>query len=144
MTPIIYYAANKICLIDHVGYIHREVSTSISRSMKLNAFFYEQIDSGNILLEFYKNNALPAMYDSYLESYLGILLRIYCLIDYEDLDKKVKSATKEKIVRYYKKYYKDYKRVKSHNLIKKWSILFFRLHHDWWAKIAGRLYYRRG
>ena len=46
--------ARKICIIQKVLYIHREVKTSISRSGKLSSFYFEQIESGAILLEYCK------------------------------------------------------------------------------------------
>lgn len=92
MTPIIYCQARKICIVKIPMYVHREVGESISRSGKLSTFYYEQIDSGEILLNFYKNNNMREMYDYELNKYAKVLFRLVCL---DDNDERVGRALKQ-------------------------------------------------
>lgn len=81
MTPILYYYARNICIVNTVFYAHREISTSLSRSGKLSKFYFDQIESGNILCEFLREKKLKNMYDYSLNIYLLSILRIYCLMN---------------------------------------------------------------
>lgn len=96
MTPIIYSQARKIGVIKEKLYVHREIKTSISRSGKLSAFYFEQIDSGDILIRYAKNSDLPNIYSYTLGCYFRCLIRIYCLMD-EYLDEKRQNSYKKKI-----------------------------------------------
>lgn len=144
MTPIIYSVAKRICIIKNVFYVHREVSDSISRSMKLSSFFYEQIDSGDILLEYYKNNALPSMFDYQLNIQYRTILRIYCLIDYENVTYDFKKTIKSKIVSQYNKYYKDFLKADSISIGVKILFILFRLNPKMWGKFVAFFYYGKG
>lgn len=143
MTPILYCAAQKICIIKNVFYIHREVATSISRSMKLSSFFYEQIDSGSILLEFYKSNCLKNMYDYQLDIFYRTILRLYCLIDYEKITDEFRQNMRRKIIAYYKKYYKDYFYAKHVAIHRKIVFLSFCVCPYLWKKTVSFLYYHK-
>lgn len=81
MTPIIYSKAKNVCIVDKILYIHREVNTSISRSGKLSSFYFEQIQSGDILLTYSRKNELKKYFDFYLSSYIKGILRIFCIMD---------------------------------------------------------------
>lgn len=143
MTPILYSSANRICIIKNIFYVHREISNSISRSMKLSPFFYEQIDSGDILLEYYKNKLLPAMYDYQLNIHYRTILRIYSLIDYENVTYDFKETIKSKIVSQYNKYYRDFLKTDSIKAVMKIFFSLFRLCPDLWGKMVAIFYYRK-
>ena len=81
MTPIIYSKAKTICIVKRILYLHREVSTSISRSGKLSSFYFDQIYSGDILLKYAKCNGLSRYYCFYIGAYIQSILRIYGLMD---------------------------------------------------------------
>lgn len=85
MTPIILSKANRIGFVHEVFYLHREVSTSISRSGKLGSFYFEQIESGRILLEYSASNNLPNYYAYQVGIYLNSILRIWALMDKKQL-----------------------------------------------------------
>lgn len=136
MTPILYYNAKHICIIDDTIYAHREVNTSISRSGKLSPFYYDQIISGNILCEFLKRNRLKDMYEYQMNIYLCTILRLYCLMENAEL-KKYKNI----IEKFYKKYLGDYIRSKN-KLLKKMIIISFVINHKIWRKIIRKLYFK--
>lgn len=107
MTPILFNEAKNICIIKAPLYIHRSVDTSISRSGKLNSFYYEQIDSGNILVKYCKKHQLKETYEYELAIYIHSIIRIYCLINLY-LGKDDAKEYKQKIKKYFKKYYSSY------------------------------------
>lgn len=144
MTPILYSSSNRICIIKNIFYVHREISNSISRSMKLSPFFYEQIDSGDILLEYYKNKLLPAMYDYQLNIHYRTILRIYCLIDYEKVPYEFKKTIKSKIVSQYNKYYTDFVKADSISIGTKILFILFRLNPKLWGEFVAFFYYGKG
>lgn len=99
VTPLIYYHAEKICIVLAPYYIHREVKTSISRSGKLSSFYYEQIYSGDIKLGFLEEAGLQKLYVYELRNYIDVILRLWCLMDSSKYDK-----YRRDIKRYYRKY----------------------------------------
>lgn len=140
MTPILYREAKKISVVDRVIYIHRELETSISHMMKLGNYYYEQIESGNILLEYCKEKNIPKMFQFELEIYYRVLLRIYCLIDKEEIGKDKKKAIKDKIVYYYKKYYNDMIQ-STQPLTRKILYSMFMINKQIWARLVRILYF---
>lgn len=143
VTPIIYYNARLVSIVRGVFYLHREVPTSISRSMKLSPFFYEQIDSGKILLDFFKSVSLYNMYDWQLDNYYRTILRLYCLIDYEQLDKDYANGLKQKIIKNYNECYGDYFSAKGIGIIRKICVLAFKWNRYLWKKTVQILYYKK-
>ena len=107
MTPIIYSQARKIGILKEKYYVHREIKTSISRSGKLSAFYFEQIDSGDILIKYAKKNDLPNIYSYTLGYYFRTLIRIYCLMD-DYLDESKLNEIKLKIEGKVKEYKIEY------------------------------------
>ena len=142
-TPIFYNAAKKVCVVEGIYYWHREVANSISVSMKLGSFFYEQVDSGEILLNFYRKLSMKEMYDWQLDNFYRTILRLYCLVDYENETKQFKDNLKLKCVTYYNKYYWDYMRAKRIRLWRKIFMLCFRFNHSLWANMVCKLYYKK-
>ena len=102
MTPIIYSKAREICIVKSVMYLHREVSTSISRSGLLTSFYTEQVDSGDILLDYVKRNNLKKYYNYRIGIYLVSIIRLFCLIDqYNEYNvDSVREAIKKKERKY--------------------------------------------
>ena len=79
-------------------YIHREVKESVSRAGNLSSFYYEQIDSERVLLEYYKSNEMTDMYEYELNKYVRVLFRIACLDDSKEIYDRIKLK-----IRQYKK-----------------------------------------
>ena len=142
MTPIIYSKAKKICLIDNVYYIHREVKTSISRSGKLSKFYFEQIDSGNILLLYCKKHGLLEYYKYEVSIYIKTLLRIWCLIDETSLKNEEKKVYKKKIRYYYNLYLSEYIKFGTDAILDKIVFVCFKINSYVWGKIVRKLYYK--
>lgn len=142
MTPILYYYARKICIIFRPYYIHREVATSISRSGKLTSFYYEQIESGNILLEFYKQKNIRDMYRYELGIYLKSILRVWCLMD-ETLEREQKAIYQKRIKENYKKYIADYLKYSYAPIGEKILFGVFGIEKNLWKKLLNRLYFQR-
>lgn len=143
MTPIIYTMAEKICLVDVVYYAHREVPTSISRSGKLSSFYYEQIESGNILIEYTKEKCLKNYYSYELGLYFRTILRIWCLMDDDCISNQLKNEYRKKICKYYKKYLGEYLRYGKDNLLIKMLFLLFYPSKKMWGLIVNALYYKK-
>lgn len=128
MTPIIYSKANLISIVHKILYLHREVSTSISRSGKLGTFYYEQIYSGSILLDYCKNICvLKPYYDYQLKIYLGSILRIWALSNSETLNK-----YRQDILNSYKKYIADYLKYSDDKMYRKFLFRLFSIWPDGW------------
>lgn len=142
MTPIIYSMARKICIIQKVLYIHREVKTSISRSGKLSSFYFEQIESGAILLEYCKKRNLTKYYAYELGIYFRTILRIWCLLDTVDMQESKRHEYKEKIITEYYKYYNDYMKVGTDKIYIKLCYKCFKLNKNVWGKIIRKIYFQ--
>lgn len=143
ISPILFFKANKITLVDSVCYIHREVPTSISRAGKLTNFYYEQIESGNIVLRFCKDNDLKVLYSYELKKYFDSILRIWCLMEYEEMDSKVRRNYKIKINKYYNFYLKDYIKYAHEGKFRKFYYVLFRYEKNIWTKIVLKYYFKK-
>ncbi len=143
LTPILYAEAKKITLLSDVVYIHREVQTSISRSAKLSAFYYEQIKSGELLLEYAKAHGLKRYYAYSLGIHIGAILRIWCLIDDAQLTSARKEQYKQDIIQSYKRYFKEYCRNSGDSISKKIVFRLFSLNRTIFKAIVRKLYYRK-
>ena len=109
MMPIIYSSANNVCTLRSKLYIHREVSTSVSRSGKLSDFYYEQLESGDILLQYSVANGLDSYYRYQLTIYLRTLLRVFLLVPkYKSMHdvEKYDFLVRQKINKYKKDFFK--------------------------------------
>lgn len=137
MTPLLYCACRKICIVHMPLYIHREVATSISRSGRLSSFYYEQIDSGNILLMYYKHHKMHDMYVYEITKYIRNTLRIWTLID-DRYEKKEELINKIKVM--LKKYYLDYLRFGKARVFEKILYGFFFISPNRW-KEASKMFY---
>ena len=103
MTPILFSKARNITIVNEVLCIHREVPTSISRSVKLSPFYFEQLDSGDILLQYALHNDMPYYYQYKVGAYVMNILRLYCLMDDylgQNEIKHYKKKIKEKVMNY--------------------------------------------
>lgn len=141
MTPIIMSRANKVRLLDKVLYVHRDVPTSISLSGKIGKFYYEQIYSGNILLEYCKDKMLNKLYDYILIGYYNTLLRDYCLVREDSITLEQKESIKQDIVNYYSKWWKEYKQTSASN-IKKLVVGLFGCFPKAWSNIVYIIYFK--
>lgn len=138
MTPILYYYAKKICIVCEPYYFHREVDTSISRSGKLSSFYYDQIRSGDILLNFCREKQLLALYDYELGIYIKTILRIWCLMG-EDIDTSVRTRYQRNILKYYRKYIKDYLKSGNIPLTEKAAAAAFRISPNIWKRLMRQV-----
>lgn len=136
LTPIIFSKARKICVVKEILYLHREVSTSISRLGKLSSFYYEQIDSGKILLEYAKTHNLNNYYKYELKIYINSILRIYMLSDDIHLE-----SYGILIKRNYRLYLKDYIKYSKDGVFHKLALLSFIVSPNIWRNIARKIYF---
>lgn len=142
MTPFYLLAAGQIIGIQIPMYIHREVPTSVSRSGKLSSFYYEQIDSGEIVLNFFKNNQFTDMYRLQLKTYINTLLRIWYLIQFTDLDKISQENFKKVIEERFIRYYNEYLAKGKAKLIEKISAVIFYIKPGIWKRVCGDIYWK--
>ena len=136
MTPILYYKAKKVVLIDEAFYYHREVSTSISRSRKITNFYYNQIYSGIILLDFCKQNQLINYYNYEIKLYVESIIRIYCLMPKN-------KKYEEDIFLNVKKYKKEYVNLKNIQFKKKLLVRMFVVFPFFVKILLRRFYFNR-
>lgn len=143
ITPLIYCVARKICIVKQILYLHRELKTSISRSGKMSLFYYEQTDSGQILLEFYKENDMKEMYGYELDLYMRTILRNYCLINEGNLNSEEIQKNKYKIRKCYKKYLKDYLKYASCSVGRKLIFFCYLFMPRLWGICIRKIYYHK-
>ncbi len=141
MTPILYYYARNICIVCEPYYFHREVKTSISRSGKMSSFYYDQINSGDILLAFCKEKSLPALYAYELGIYMKTILRIWCLME-QSLGETVFLNYQKNILKFYHKYLRDYLKLSKASIFEKAAVAMFRISPNGWKKFARRILFR--
>lgn len=144
VTPILFNEANQIAVVYRAMYGHREIKSSISRSGKLSQFYYDQIESGNILIEYAENNNLEKYYIYILGLYFITILRIYVLVDYDELiSENLKKEVKQRITIYYKKYISKFLKFSNFAILKKLAIYLFGLFPEWWKDIVYKLFYKK-
>jgi len=140
MTPILYSKAQMICIIKEPLYIHREVPTSISRSGKLSSFYYEQILSGDILLEYSKSTGMVKYFRYQVGLYIISILRIYCLMDRYLEEPKI-SLYRREIKDKVRKYRVDFYKYADLPFIRKLICLLFDIHPTL-LKFVSNYYYK--
>lgn len=137
--PMVLYRAQRIAYSSLVKYIHREVQSSISRSGRLSSFHFEQIASGNIVLDFYRTNGFPENYHGALIGYSDILLRCFYYLSTNYTLRQKYGKWLADIDQFVKKYDREF----LNNL--KGSRLFnyrlFRINRKAWAYTAGNFYF---
>lgn len=138
MTPILYSKARKICIVEETLYLHREVSTSISRSGKLSNFYFNQIESGSILLDYSKNLKLEKYYAYQLGIYINTILRIWALSERTEFE-----IYRGDILTKYNRFYSEYFKYSNDSLFRKMIISMFKINPVLWRKIVGKLYYKK-
>lgn len=136
LTPFLLYNSKKIKLINCVIYLHREVKSSISRSGKFTSFYAEQVESGKIILEFYKQNSLLNMYKWQLNNYYRIILRAWILLSDYNVSKNEKIKIENNIKNYFEKFYSDFINEAECSVVKKRIISLFKVNPKIWGKIA--------
>lgn len=140
MTPFLWCEAKKILAINRIYYFHRFVKTSVSRSHKLSSFYYEQITSGNILLQYLKNLRALFSYDGNLKLYMRTLLRIWCLTVFDKSE--IRKKYEQQVLEMYNFYKDDYKKVDD-NFWMKILILSFGKTKYVWRIFANQIYFKK-
>ena len=107
-TPFLIYYAKVVAIIPDKYWVHRNDITSVSRAGLLNDFHFDQVMSGAILLRFLQNKQLYNTYSFFVEYYYRLIIKIWCLIDYYDLEEDYKTRIKNNIIRNYWIYYEKY------------------------------------
>ena len=142
ITPIILGEAQKVAILPGVYYIHREVKTSISRSNLLNSFMYDHMEAGDIMLQYFINKNCNRSYSVKLTRYYQDILRIFCLMDYDDISVEKRQNYTESIIKYYKKYRKDFIWYGSGSIPKKVLFLLFSISPRLWKHLIQNTYYK--
>lgn len=140
MTPILYRESENVCLVDCIIYLHRELPNSISHAVKLGPYYYEQIESGNLLLSYCKEKDIPEMFEFELEIYYRVILRIFCLIDKEKIDNTEKIVLKKKVEKYFRKYYRDLIN-SDQSFLRKIFYSSFLINKKLWAALVRYFYF---
>jgi len=141
MTPILLAEAKRVRILRKVIYVHREVATSISRARKMSPYYYEQIASGDILLDYCDSHSLSKHYDYSLVMYYKILSRTYCLIREGNISDEQKEKIKKKIISQYKKWKKEYMK-SSDNIVRKFAMLCFGICPNIWGNVVYNTYFK--
>ena len=144
VTPLLYYYANQIVLLTDIYYVHRDMAGSISNSMKLSSFYYEQIQSGHILLQFYRKKKLDHMYKDQLCLYMHTILRLACLTDDDHAISAHQKQEIKKSVQYrYHRYKKDYFMKGNESAVRKFIIFLYSINSELWIRTVRSIYYKR-
>ena len=136
--PILYSKASQVVLLKSKLYIHREVPTSVSRSGKLSNFYYEQIDSGNLLLDYCRDNQLNKYYNYQICIYIRTLMRLYILLPKYKKGGELLSYD-IKIHKMIKKYSHEYLGIYDKNLKTKLMFCIYKLYPQLLRKINNLL-----
>ena len=137
--PMVLFQAHRIVYSSLVKYIHRTVTTSVSWLSKLTSFFFEQIASGNILLEFYRKNGFRENYNMALWSYSNTLLRAYYYLTTDPSLKEQYGKWLPDIDQNIKKYDREFLHcLKGARLF---NYRLFRLNRKLWVYTAGKFYF---
>ena len=142
ITPIILGAAKKVAILSGVYYLHREVPTSISRSGLLNSFMFDHMEAGDIMLQYFSKNDCAKSYSIKLSRYFQDILRVYCLMDYYNIELERKQRYEKSIISFYKKYRRDYCRFSSDTGIRKLMFELFGINPKLWKWIVQVLYFK--
>ena len=141
VMPFMLLKARNVKYTNKVLYIHREVRTSISRSGKLNNFYFEMIDSFPILFEMYKANELNDLYSDSLRQYMKTTLqRMWYKLNKDKVEYTDKERLLKKIDEHFNQYYDDLKSM-SLNFIDKISFNIFKISKKLWTNTIGTLYF---
>lgn len=141
VMPFMLLKARNVKYTNKVLYIHREVRTSISRSGKLNNFYFEMIDSFPILFEKYKANGLNDLYADSLYQYMKTTLqRMWYKLNKDKVEYTDKERLLKKIDEHFNQYYDDLKSM-SLNFIDKISFNIFKISKKLWTNTIGTLYF---
>ncbi len=142
ITPILLGTARLVAVIPGVYYLHREVMTSISRSGLLNSFYYDHIEAGNILMNYFKEKGCHDSLKSMVTRYLTNMMRIVVLMDYFDIGTTQKGIYKTKINGYYHKYFHFYWKQGKDSRLHKIVFSMYRICPNIWKQIIKKTYYR--
>lgn len=144
IMPQILLKARNVCYTNKVSYIHREVTSSISRSQKLSSFYFEQIEAFPVVLELYNTSDLYDLYENTLKQYINsCLMRLYYYISIEpdESEKKDFNNLDRKISSQFSKYYKEVIS-KEKNPLYKINYMVFMKNRKVWTMTFGFLYFK--
>lgn len=142
VTPLIIFHAKYTRFTNHIVYYHREHKESISRSGKMSSFYYEQLYSNQLLIQFYYEHKLMQLYNRQLKLYLRFLIFLYCNWYFEEHKTKNHQDLKQNIIKVYNITYNTAKRNKLFNWYEKLIYATFHWSSDIWLYTAGFLYFK--
>lgn len=142
IAPLLIDYAKKVIVVDCISYLHRENKESLTRSGKLSQFYFDHIESGKILLEYYKLKKYKSAYAMQLYNYVNSLLRIRVLLYIDNkLNVNKKIELQNKIDKYYKEYYFKFL-IYAPNNKRKFIYLCYAFCKNTWLKLAYNFYYK--
>ena len=141
MTPILLSKAKIVRLVDKVIYVHREVSTSISRSGKIGKFYFEQAITGDILLEYCRQNDLNSYYNYYIKIYYKTLLRNHCLLREYNGDIEEKDIIEKSIIDSFQKWKSEFCSSDA-PIILKIACELFGINPNLFSQLTYKIYFR--
>lgn len=140
VAPMLIDYAKKVIVVDCISYLHRENKKSLTRSGKLSQFYFDHIETGKILLDYYKSKNYKNAYRRQIYNYMNSILRIRTLLYVNSnlcIDRKVKYENK--IDYYYKNIYLEFLLYASNNKRKLIYLLYF-VNKKIWLKLANKYY----
>ena len=141
VIPLAYAMAEKVAICKTVGYIHRSRKDSLGNNINIQPYHVQAADCGDEVLQFLKDNGYLKLYDAELELFLANLEGIWSRISrFETPDKK--EAELQLIRDVYRKYYKDFARLRKHDAYAFTIFLFYRM--NWlWKLTVSKLYFEK-
>ena len=140
VMPWILHHAGRIAYSSRVMYIHREIPTSISRSGRLNSFYFEQIEAYRWKLEFYREEEYEKLYHVEIKTYAMCLMRCYYFLTKKNANYSKGNIWIQKIVQYFAEYYSLMKK-ESDSIIDTTNYMLFYRNKFVWDVTVGFFYF---
>ena len=141
VMPFMLLKARNVKYTNKVLYIHREVRTSISRSGKLNNFYFEMIDSFPILFEMYKANGLNDLYADSLRQYMKTTLqRMWYKLNKDKVEYTDRKDLLNSISVRFSQFYPELQTIPL-SFVDKVNFKLFNFSKSLWTNTVGVLYF---
>ena len=144
MNPVLSFYARKVCIVQEYFYYYRVLESSLCHARLLGPYYYEQIGGGNDICEFLKEKKVDNYYSYRVSIYVKDLLRVYCLMDYDNkTDAREKALYKAQLLIMYHKWKKEYWKYGTDGYGMKILVRLFPYCKEGWKKLANKFYFSK-
>ncbi len=142
LTPIVFNEARKAVILEAAYWVHREDENSVSRTSGLSEWSFNHIEAGRIVTDYCRKHHLDNVWERELSKYIAHLMRIYCLMDLQNIPEEKKEKYTSAIWKYYGHYLKQYVRHTEDGMLRKTVLTGFRFSRKLWKAFVLHTYYR--